>query len=63
MKLNELLQWLDALNTRQAKNNFDVVDFPDSVLLELQRRRFTVHNVITDEGIQFLEKNKTTVEP
>jgi hypothetical protein len=54
----ELLQWLELINIRQAKNDFNVVDIPMSVLLELHRRRFTSNNVITDEGIRFLEKHK-----
>lgn len=54
----EVLQWLEVLNTRQAKNDFYVADIPTSVLLEFYRRRFTVNNVITHETIRFIEKHK-----
>jgi hypothetical protein len=54
----ELLQWLELINIRQAKSDFNVADIPMSVLLELHHRRFTVGNVITDEGIGYLEHNK-----
>jgi hypothetical protein len=58
MKHTEILHWLEVMNERQARNEFNVADIPVSVLLELHRRRFTVGNVITEEGIKFLEKNK-----
>jgi hypothetical protein len=54
----EVLQWLELINIRQAKNDFNVADIPMSALLELHRRQFTANNVITDEGIKFLEKHK-----
>jgi hypothetical protein len=55
----EVLQWLELINIRQAKNDFNVADIPMSVLLELRRRKFANDgSVITDEGIQFLEKHK-----
>lgn len=60
----ELLRWLELMNVRQAKNDFNVVDVPFSALLELRRRKFANDgNVITLEGITFLQKNKTTVAP
>lgn len=63
MKQNELLQWLESMNDRQSKNDFNVADVPFSVLLELRRRRFANDgNVLTDEGIKFLEENKVHQE-
>lgn len=60
----ELLRWLELMNVRQVKNDFNVADVPFSVLLELRRRRLANDgNVITDEGIKYLQKNKTTAAP
>lgn len=51
------------MNGRQSKNDFNVADVPFSVLLELRRRRFANDgNVLTDEGIKFLEENKVHQE-
>jgi hypothetical protein len=56
---NELLLWMDTIHSRQEKNDFNVVDVPASVLLELKRRKFMIDaEVITSEGVKFLEKNK-----
>jgi hypothetical protein len=63
MKQNELLEWFELMNDRQSKNDFNVADVPFSVLLELRRRRFANDdNVLTEEGIKFLEKNKVENE-
>lgn len=63
MKQSELLQWLEFMNDRQSKNDFNVADVPFSVLLELRRRRFANDgSVLTDEGIKFLENNKVENE-
>lgn len=63
MKQRELLHWIEIMNGRQSKNDFNVADVPFSVLLELRRRRFANDgNVLTDEGIKFLEENKVHQE-
>jgi hypothetical protein len=54
----EVLQWLEVLNTRQAKNDFNVADVPASILIELKRRKFAANDIVTAEGIKFIEKHK-----